>query len=475
MTSSVNIVERSSSTSSSSSSSISISHHHQQQPEWLLSILAETNQQETLLGESQRKPRIYKVPSILRDIQTHADSFDPMVVSFGPYHHGNPKLAMIEDLKVTIAKQLVSGRNLQEFSNFDEVARDAREYYDKELTDRFSEEDFRRMMFLDGCLLLYSIDCIMNPTEEDSRIKNNQMAFISRDILLLENQLPYIVLHTLMSYNIPREHKGENLVHKFIKRSRSNQHLSLPPPSSWENLQDQPPHLLHLLREELVGTVPTHPHEPINPLDEFNDWHSFRSVSELRAGGIECKKSGSSSLKDVSFNPQSFHGDLSLPPIVVDDNTKSMFLNLVAYEASPDFTNDYAVTSYICFMDALIDHAEDVKLLRSKEILLNLLGSDEKVADLFNDLATNLVPNPNEYRDVKGNIEKYYKKKSVIWITEMLETHFRSPWTALGFLVALVIILLTFVQSYFSIFPRGGGGGDQQRSRTPARKIPYNN
>ncbi|XP_042484977.1 UPF0481 protein At3g47200-like [Macadamia integrifolia] len=438
------------------------------EPEWLLSILADGHRQETL--ESQIKPRIQKVPAILRDINSHGDSFDPMVVSFGPYHHGNPKLALVEKLKITIAKQLVLGKDPKEFFKFDEVARDARTYYDEESTARFSDEEFTRMMFLDGCLLLYSIDCIMKENlPEDSKIRNNQMAFISRDILLLENQLPYVALQALMRLNIPGD-EGEQLVHKYIMKQATGSVISHHHSSEKQD-KDQPPHLLHLLRKELIGTPPPN-HEP--SMDEFDDWHSFRSVSELKAGGINCKKSSSSSLKNVRFKAQSFHGDLSLPPIVVDDITKSLFLNLVAYEACPDFPNDYAVTSYVCFMDALIDHSEDVKLLRSKGILLNLLGSDEKVADLFNDLATNLVPNPYEYREVKGSIEKYYKKKRVIWMTEMLETHFRSPWTAVGFFVAMVIILLTFVQSYFSIFPRGGGGGDQQRSRAPARKIPYN-
>ncbi|KAJ4978519.1 hypothetical protein NE237_009299 [Protea cynaroides] len=443
---------------------VNIAERSNSEPEWLLPILTQSAQQETL--ESQRKLRIHKVPPILRDVNTHTESFDPMVVSFGPYHHGNPKLAMVEKLKTTIAKQFIFGReDLQEFCKFEEVARGAREYYDEESTARFSDEEFMRMMFLDGCLLLYSIDRIAkDKLSEDTKIKNSQMAFISRDILLLENQLPFVVLQALMSLNIPGD-EGEGLVHEFIgKQTRSISYHS-----SENQDQDQPPHILHLLRKELVGTEPQQ-----EPIQELSNWHSFRSVTELRAGGIECRESPSSSLKDVSFKIQRFQGNLFLPSIVVDDITRSLLLNLVAYEACPDFANDYAVTSYICFMDALIDHSEDVKELRTKGILLNLLGSDEKVADLFNDLATNLVPNPNQYLEVKDSIEKYYKKKRVIWMTEMLETHFRSPWTAVGFFVAMVIILLTFVQSYFSIFPRGNGGSKKSPSRSPGRKISWN-
>ncbi|MBA0860120.1 hypothetical protein Goshw_014218, partial [Gossypium schwendimanii] len=46
----------------------------------------------------------------------------------------------------------------------------------------------------------------------------------------------------------------------------------------------------------------------------------------------------------------------------------------------------------ICFLDSLIDEAEDVKDLRDAGILYNGLGSDEEVAKLFNKMNTDLVP-----------------------------------------------------------------------------------
>ncbi|KAJ4969723.1 hypothetical protein NE237_002822 [Protea cynaroides] len=391
-------------------------------PKWLIRILIDSSQNEK--HQPPTKPRIHQVPEILRDVNKNKECFDPMVVSFGPHHHGNPKLAMLEKLKIKIAKQLILGRDLKEFYEFDEVAHDAREFYDKESTAPFSDAEFVRMMFLDSCLLIHLMDCI--------------------------NQIPFVVLRALLSFNITGN-EGEEMIHKFIKN-----HIVAKSCHSVEKL-DNPAHLLDLLRNELVGAEP----QLIKSPQEFDNWQSFRSVTELRDGGIECKKSCSSSFKAISFKTHSFHGDLFLPSIVVDDSTKSMLLNLVAYEACSDFPNDYAVTSYICFMDALIDHAEDVKELRSKGILLNLLGSDEQVADLFNDLAINLAPNPNEYLEVKGSIERYYKKKRIVWMTEMMSTYFSSPWTAFGFFVAMAITLLTFVQTYFQVFPpKDSGGGD---------------
>ena len=53
-----------------------------------------------------------------------------------------------------------------------------------------------------------------------------------------------------------------------------------------------------------------------------------------------------------------------------------------------DFQNDSAITSYISFLDSLIDEANDVKMLRKAGILYNCLGSDEEVARVFNEIGT---------------------------------------------------------------------------------------
>ena len=73
-----------------------------------------------------------------------------------------------------------------------------------------------------------------------------------------------------------------------------------------------------------------------------------------------------------------------LPPLSIEDSTKSMLLNMLAFETCPDCLDDFWVTSYICFMDSLTNNAEDVIVLRSQNVLVNCLGSDQDVADLFN-------------------------------------------------------------------------------------------
>ncbi|KAI7998175.1 UPF0481 protein [Camellia lanceoleosa] len=125
--------------------------------------------------------------------------------------------------------------------------------------------------------------------------------------------------------------------------------------------------------------------------------------------------------------------------MIIDDTTKSILLNFGAYEAC-QISIDFGVTSYICFMDSLIDHTEDVKVLRSKGILLNFLGSDQQVADIFNEIATELVPSPHAYVELKTRIEKHHKNSMKIWMAEWHHTYFRSPWTFIAVAAAILAI-----------------------------------
>ncbi|KAK7826102.1 upf0481 protein [Quercus suber] len=170
----------------------------------------------------------------------------------------------------------------------------------------------------------------------------------------------------------------------------------------------------------------------------MHTWQSYRNVQELRAAGIhvevERSKEKGSCLSDISFTTLGCLGYLWLPPIIVDDSTRPKFLNLITYEMCLDFKIDLGITSYISFLDSLIDKANDVKMLRKAGILHNCLGSDEEVAQVFNEIGTDLVPNSEIYGDIKSKIEKhYYENIFMNWLAQFCHEHFSSPWTFMTF------------------------------------------
>ena len=193
--------------------------------------------------------------------------------------------------------------------------------------------------------------------------------------------------------------------------------------------------------------------EPPRPSEP--SWDTFRSVTELKEVGIEFAESKSKQLRNIHFKPGCVHSTLSLPLILIDDLTKSRFLNLIALEMCPDSKSDYGITSYVWFMDRLIDIPGDVKELWLKGILLNALGSDEQVANLFNELAKDLAPDYQAYDSVIQKIDRHCKSRISVSIVRMLHTHFDTPWAVIGFCAAVFLLVLTVLQTYFAIWPPG--------------------
>ncbi|CAB4286492.1 unnamed protein product [Prunus armeniaca] len=153
---------------------------------------------------------------------------------------------------------------------------------------------------------------------------------------------------------------------------------------------------------------------------------------------------------DIYFKSFLCCGFLYLPKIKVDDSMGPKFMNLIAYEMCPDFQNDFGVTSYIGFLDSLIDYADDVKHLRKSHILRNFLGSDDEVAKLFNEIGTDLVPNTAIYYDVKRKIEDHYKTNWKKWMAQFFHEHFSSPWTILAFIGVLLGLGMTAAQTWYA-------------------------
>ncbi|XP_022866392.1 UPF0481 protein At3g47200-like [Olea europaea var. sylvestris] len=364
---------------------------------------------ENYVDNTTDKPQIQRVPSLLRDIQSNDKCYDPLVVSIGPYHHGNPQLESFENLKIPVAHKFIRacGNQVSYKQLYEEVAKvgeSARKCYEKGSTEKYDDESFNKMMFLDACFVLQIILSKTNSNQTGEDLLGpwaHHLVFARRGLFLLENRIPLLVLKVLIKFrqnkligSSPEDKKGQ----KCFKC------------------------LLHLLPEWLIGSSPEDKNE-----EKFVEWYSYRSVTELESAGIHFRPSQTDHFTDVKFKSHLLSYTLTLCPIVVEDSAKSLLLNLAAYEMCPNDPSDYRIMSYICLMDSLIDHADDVKEFRKRKILLNSLGSDEELARLFNEISNNVVYDNDAYRDVKMQIEKHCQSKAQVWMAEWIHNHFRSP------------------------------------------------
>ncbi|CAB4320290.1 unnamed protein product [Prunus armeniaca] len=420
-----------------------------------------TLREEAPVPAEKVKPKIQKVPFMLRVRQdTKFDKFyEPIVAPLGPFHHARkPQYEYAEKIKLKLAANFVKDSKQNDadlLKKVEDNINELRKCYDEEATKEYDDEFLAWMLFVDGCSTLefiYKYDEL-----ENFQIKRDQVAFVEHDIFLLENQLPYQLLQLLMSTSQIHKELKES-IDEFVGRNspaaapadqkRQNSEEEEQRSQPGQDVEAEPTHLLELLRTTMLRS----PNNESEIKEGTQRSHSFRNVQELQASGIHFKPSEGNSLRSIYFGSyHRFHGILHLPQIKVDDSTRPKFMNLIAYEMCPDFHNDFGVTSYICFLDSLIDQPDDVKHLRKKLILRNFLGNDEEVALLFNEIGTDLVPNNNIYSFVKDKIEKHYSNWGNRVMAQFFHEHFSSPWTGIAFLAALLALGSSVVQTVYSV------------------------
>ncbi|KAL5546498.1 hypothetical protein UlMin_006185 [Ulmus minor] len=394
------------------------------------------------------KPKIQKVPMVLRDNKHFKKFYEPRAVPIGPIHHKDEKLKLAQQYKPRLAAQFIKESGQTTTDLYQKIKKEMKAlklFFDPEVIKDYKEEELSWMLFLDGCSTLQFMYGVVHKKMREYNIKSDQVAFAQQDLFLLENQIPFKVLTLLIDSSIANKEKLKESIKSFLQRN------VMAPPHMLASIEididkEDPTHLLELLQKVAVSRSTKD--------DESSKQESFRNVQELKAAGIKLKPSENWSQRKIDFTSRCFKGCLELPPLVVDDSTEPKLLNMIAYEMCPDnFRTDYEVSSYVGFLDSLIDHSNDVKELRSAKILYNLLGSDEEVAELFNEIGTDLVTCPSFYRTVKEKIQGHYDNKGKTWMAEAYNTHFSSPWTILAFLGALIALVLTFVQTWYAINP----------------------
>lgn len=137
----------------------------------------------------------------------------------------------------------------------------------------------------------------------------------------------------------------------------------------------------------------------------------------------------------------------------MEDRTEAFFRNLIAYEQYFQDSEPCFVTNYAKFLDCLIDTSTDVEILSKYGVIENWLGDDEAAAGVFNKL-TDLVTDPGQhfvYGEIFDSVNRHCEKCRNRWLAILRRNYLHSPWGVLSIAVALVILVLTVIQTVCSI------------------------
>jgi hypothetical protein len=174
------------------------------------------------------------------------------------------------------------------------------------------------------------------------------------------------------------------------------------------------------------------------------------NAEKMSEAGIRFKKSPTDSLLDIQFKG----GVLSMPYVEFDFQKEIMFLNLMAFERLHPGIGT-GVTSYVCFMDRIIDTGKDVELLKSEKIIHSVLGSDEELAKLFNNTLNKVgqMSTLSRLHDVQGLVNKHCLKPWNKWRANLIQTYFSNPWVIISLFAATILLEATLLQTYFTVMP----------------------
>nr|GLL37220.1 UPF0481 protein At3g47200-like [Ipomoea trifida] len=150
---------------------------------------------------------IFKVHERLR--RANPEAYTPSTISIGPYHHGKPELRKMERLKELYTQYFLerrAGVDVEEcWKQLKGLERPER-YYGDEIEKEVSGDEFVKMLMLDGCFIvefvIRSYQFVQGQQCEDNDPINKMISrmeerYIVSDMLLLENQLPFLVLQAL--------------------------------------------------------------------------------------------------------------------------------------------------------------------------------------------------------------------------------------------------------------------------------------
>ncbi|KAF9618091.1 hypothetical protein IFM89_000042 [Coptis chinensis] len=388
---------------------------------------------------------IYKLHNFIKC--RNENIYEPLLVSIGPYHHGNDQLKAMEVHKRRAMCHFTkrSGVPIQDYKNaLMEDVQILKESYDQ-LDEIYCKDSnkFVELMMVDGCFILEFMD-ILSGAPKDYAPNDPIFSYygcithyncLMRDMLLLENQLPYLVLEKLVSVS-----EFRHQVNKEMMMFASN--------------KDPGRHMLDMYMKGLFQGGPSSESEEIINL----------SASQLDLVQIRFRKADSFS--NISYDVK--EATLRIPHININDYSISTFMNLKAFELRGTIGRDF--NSYIRLMDSLIESPKDVKLLQSKGIIENCLGSDDAVVKLLKDLARDTVVDKNcksyvarqkiteHYKEImrrrdqnNKQWDKRLKRRVGEWLLNLQETYFSNPWSIISVVAAACLLGLTVIQSVYAV------------------------
>jgi hypothetical protein len=261
-----------------------------------------------------------------------------------------------------------------------------------------------------------------------------------RDIMLLENQLPWLVLEVLMTF---KHVDVSSFIEHVIQGSLDAKNHAC----KIEKINHEEPHFLALARLYLTKNM-----TPPPPPDLEDERRRVPpSVVRLAEMGIKLKSNNEPWLADMSINNKkgSLCAELSVSPVFLTDATTSWLVNMAALETSMSKgypLDGFLVSSYISLLAMLMEKEEDVHELRARHIVHSFFSNQETL-DFFKAITRNLRLG-YLYYVISKEIENYERER---WLWIKIHKCLYHHWTKIVALISIASVLVGIFKTLLSL------------------------
>ena len=308
----------------------------------------------------------------------------------------------------------------------------------------YSSDEFVKILVIDGCFI---IELFRKIADEELQEVNDPIfsmacmpTVLLHDLILLENQVPWMVLELLFNMTLDPTHNNVNTpLIKMVKFFIAE--FLIEPPSDHPPIQDIQ-HIVDVVRKLLVSSIAGEKGY-LGP-----NWTLLPSATSLVEAGVKIKRGESKSILDLKYD----NGVLEIPPLKIDETTETLFRNIISFEQCYPYCKP-KFTSYAILLDNLINTAKDVDILSKKEIIKNWLNPED-VLPFFNKLYYNAGVKKMYYQSLCKKVNKYCNRRWPRWRAMLVRNYFNTPWAILSTAAAVILLILTFVQTWYAVFKK---------------------
>nr|XP_023889664.1 uncharacterized protein LOC112001717 isoform X2 [Quercus suber] len=351
------------------------------------------NEITVMIGNPERSkssPECYinRVPDYL--CKVNKEAYTPRIISIGPIHHSTLKLQPMEKYKERFLKSFIDRKEIK--TDLENLVNTVWEMEEKisccyAKTIALSKDDFVKMILMDAIFILELF--LINYDIGDNHEESHKIA---KSLIAEEEE--------------EAEADEENWMASMLN-----------PPKKLPERKEGTPKLLY-------------------------------SATQLNEAGVKFRKSSRKSLLGIHFDSK--RGVLEIPCLTLDDSTEILIRNIIALEQSQG--KGY-VTDYFAVLDFLIDTAKDIDLLCNEEIVVNYLGDSNAATSVVNKLNTDVIwyDTNSEYLRICEDLNDFYRIPWHRWKATLTHQYFSTPWKAASTIAAIILLVLTLIQSVISI------------------------